>query len=195
MASQAIRYYPEFRGISLRYFNPIGAHPSSIIGEDPNGIPHNVMPFLTQVAIGRRDELSVYGDDFPTPDGTAIRDYIHVMDVVDGHVVALEHIDDSDEMQVLNLGTGVGTSVLQLRSAFESACGRNIPYVIRPRRPGDVSELVADAAEARRRWGWEPRFDLADMCRDAWNFQLLNPHGYVREAGPTGFRGDSYVTR
>jgi UDP-glucose 4-epimerase len=181
MIRQATQYHPEFRVISLRYFNPIGAHPSGIIGEDPNGVPYNVMPFLTQIAIGRRNELSVFGDDYATKDGTAIRDYIHVVDVVDGHVVALEHIDDSDEVQVLNLGTGVGTSVLQLRSAFESACGKRIPYVIQPRRPGDVPELVADAAEARRRWGWEPRFDLADMCRDAWNFQLLNPDGYAPE--------------
>ena len=195
MVGQAIQYHPEFRAISLRYFNPIGAHASGIIGEDPKGVPHNVMPFLTQVAIGRFDQLSVFGDDYPTPDGTAIRDYIHVMDVVDGHVVALGHIDDTDEMQVLNLGTGIGTSVLQLRSAFEAACGQKIPYVIRPRRPGDVPELIADAAEARRRWGWEPRLDLADMCRDAWNFQVLNPHGYEREADAATRRdGSSMAT-
>ena len=121
MISQAIRYHPEFRAISLRYFNPIGAHPSGVLGEDPKGVPHNIMPFLTQVAIGRLDHLSVFGDDYPTPDGTAIRDYIHVVDVVDGHVVALEHIDDTSGMQVLNLGTGVGTSVLQLREAFQVA--------------------------------------------------------------------------
>jgi UDP-glucose 4-epimerase len=181
MVRQAIQYHPEFRAISLRYFNPIGAHPSGLIGEDPKGVPHNLMPFLTQVAIGRLAELSVFGDDYPTADGTAVRDYIHVMDVVEGHVVALEHMDDSDEMQLLNLGTGVGTSVLELRSAFEAACGRAIPYVIRPRRPGDVPELTADTTEAWRRWGWQPRFDLADMCRDAWNYQLLNPHGYERE--------------
>jgi UDP-glucose 4-epimerase len=180
MISQAVHYHPEFRAISLRYFNPIGAHPSGIIGEDPKGVPLNVMPFLTQVAIGRLAELSVFGDDYPTPDGTAIRDYIHVMDVVDGHVAALDHIDDNDELQVLNLGTGVGTSVLQLRSAFEAACNRAIPYVVQERRLGDVPELIADAGEARRRWGWKPRFDLADMCRDAWNYQLLNPHGYER---------------
>jgi UDP-glucose 4-epimerase len=178
MIGQAMRYHSEFRAISLRYFNPIGAHPSGFIGEAPIGIPHNVMPYLSQVAIGRRDKLPVFGDDYPTPDGTAVRDYVHVMDVVDGHVVALEHIDDSEEMQVLNLGTGVGTSVLQLRSAFELASGRSIPYDIQPRRSGDVPELVADTAEARRLWGWESRFDLADMCRDAWNFQLLNPNGY-----------------
>jgi UDP-glucose 4-epimerase len=191
MVRQATQYHPEFRAISLRYFNPIGAHPSGIIGEDPNGVPLNVMPFLTQVAIGRRNELSVFGDDYPTEDGTAIRDYIHVVDVVDGHVVALDHMDDSDEMLVLNLGTGVGTSVLQLRSAFESACGHSIPYVIRPRRPGDVPALVADATQARRRWGWEPRFDLADMCRDAWNFQRLNPDGYARQAESMASHGDS----
>ena len=178
MISQTIKYHPEFRAISLRYFNPIGAHPSGIIGEAPNGIPHNIMPYLNQVAIGRRDRLSVFGDDYPTSDGTAVRDYVHVEDVVGGHVVALEHIDDSQEMQVLNLGTGVGTSVLQLRSAFEVACGRTIPYDIQPRRPGDVPELIADIAEVQRRWGWKTRRDLTDMCRDAWNFQLLNPFGY-----------------
>lgn len=182
MICQAIQYHQQFRAISLRYFNPIGAHPSGIIGEVPNGVPHNVMPYLNQVAIGRRQKLSIFGNDYPTPDGTAIRDYVHVMDVVDGHVVALEHFDDSDELQILNLGTGVGTSVLQLRLAFELACGQSIPYEIRPRRPGDVPELVADPTEARRRWGWRPRFDLADMCRDAWNFQRMNPDGYESEA-------------
>jgi UDP-glucose 4-epimerase len=178
MIDQATSHHPEFRAISLRYFNPVGAHPSGIIGEDPNGAPHNVMPFMAQVAVGRRDHLAIFGDDYPTPDGTAIRDYIHVMDVVDGHIVALQHIDDTDAMQVLNLGTGVGTSVLELRTAFEHACGRQIPYVIRSRRPGDVPETVADPAEARRRWGWKSRFGLDEMCRDMWNFQVMNPHGY-----------------
>ena len=178
MVRQASEYHPGFRSISLRYFNPVGAHPSGLIGEDPTGVPHNIMPYLNQVAIGRRTRLSIYGDDYPTPDGTAIRDYIHVSDVVDGHLMALEHIDDCDEMQTLNLGTGVGTSVLQLRAAFESACGRNIPYDIEPRRAGDVPELVADPAEVHRRWGWAPRYALAEMCRDAWHFQVMNPHGY-----------------
>jgi UDP-glucose 4-epimerase len=182
MIQQAARYHPGFRAISLRYFNPIGAHPSGVIGEDPKGTPHNLLPFLTQVAIGRRDHLAIFGDDYPTPDGTAIRDYIHVMDVVDGHITALQRIDDTDDMQVLNLGTGVGTSVLQLRSAFEAACGHEIPYVVRPRRLGDVPEVIADAHEAWRRWGWRPRLALDDMCRDAWNFQVLNPRGYQRGA-------------
>jgi UDP-glucose 4-epimerase len=178
LISQAVRYHPELQAISLRYFNPIGAHPSGLLGEDPTGVPKNVMPYLAQIAIGRLDKLSVFGDDYPTPDGTAIRDYIHVMDVVDGHVVALDHLGQRDEMQIINLGTGVGTSVLQLRSAFAEACGRDIPYLICPRRPGDVPELVADASRAHNDWGWHPRFGLGDMCRDAWHFQLKNPNGY-----------------
>jgi UDP-glucose 4-epimerase len=185
MISQAVRYHPELQAISLRYFNPIGAHPSGLLGEDPTGVPKNVMPFLTQIAVGRHDRLSIFGDDYPTPDGTAIRDYIHVMDVVDGHVVALDHIGDSYDMEVMNLGTGVGTSVLELRSAFAEACGRDIPYVICPRRRGDVPELVADAARAHDRWGWKPRHSLEDMCRDAWHFQQKNPNGYRGGDGST----------
>jgi UDP-glucose 4-epimerase len=178
LISQAITYHPELRSISLRYFNPIGAHPSGLIGEVPIGTPQNLMPYLSQVAIGRLDRLSVFGSDYPTPDGTAIRDYVHVMDVAEGHVVAMEHIGDTEEFQVLNLGTGVGTSVLQLRSAFEKACGREIPYAFEPRRSGDVPALIADASEINRRWGWEPRYDLDQMCRDAWKFQVMNPAGY-----------------
>jgi UDP-glucose 4-epimerase len=178
MIGQAVRYHPELQAISLRYFNPIGAHPSGLLGEDPTGVPKNVMPFLAQVAIGRLEKLSVFGDDYPTPDGTAIRDYIHVMDIVDGHVVALDHFGESDDMQVVNLGTGAGTSVLELRSAFVQACGRDIPYTVCPRRAGDVAMLVADARWAHDHWGWKPRFDLEDMCRDAWYFQLKNPDGY-----------------
>jgi UDP-glucose 4-epimerase len=178
LVDQALRYHPELRAVSLRYFNPVGAHPSGVIGEDPNGVPQNVMPFLAQVVVGRLAKLPIFGDDYPTPDGTAIRDYIHVMDIADGHVAALDHIDDSKDMKIVNLGTGVGTSVLGLRSAFAAACGREIPYVIRPRRSGDVPELVADASEAHNRWGWNPKFDLHDMCRDAWNFQRSNPYGY-----------------
>jgi UDP-glucose 4-epimerase len=179
MISQAVRYHPELRAISLRYFNPVGAHPSGLLGEDPTGVPKNVMPYLMQIAIGRLDKLSIFGDDYPTPDGTAIRDYIHVMDVVDGHVVALDHLDDSHDLQVINLGTGVGTSVLQLRSAFADACSREIPYVFCPRRAGDVPQLVADASRAHDLWGWAPRLTLADMCRDAWCFQQKNPNGYA----------------
>lgn len=178
MISQAVRYHPDFKAISLRYFNPVGAHQSGLLGEDPTGIPKNVMPYLAQVAVGRRDTLSIFGDDYPTPDGTAIRDYIHVLDVVDGHIVALDHVDDSDEMQVVNLGTGVGTSVLQLRDTFAEASGRDIPYMMCPRRPGDVPELVADASLAQTSWCWKPRYTLADMCRDAWRFQQKNPDGY-----------------
>jgi UDP-glucose 4-epimerase len=178
MIGQAVQYHPELRAVSLRYFNPIGAHRSGILGEDPKGVPQNVMPYLAQIAIGRLEMLSVFGADYPTRDGSAVRDYIHVVDVADGHVVALDHIDESTEMVVLNLGTGVGTSVLELRSAFSSACGCDIPYVIKPRRSGDVPELVADAGRVHELWGWKPRFGLDDMCRDAWNFQRLNPNGY-----------------
>jgi UDP-glucose 4-epimerase len=182
MISQAVRYHPEMRAISLRYFNPVGAHPSGLLGEDPSGVPKNVMPYLSQIAVGRLDKLSIFGDDYPTPDGTAIRDYIHVMDVADGHVVALQHLDDSDALQILNLGTGIGTTVMQLRAAFAEACGHEIPYVICPRRPGDVPELVADTSEAHTRWGWRSRFTLADMCADTWNFQQQNPNGYQPRA-------------
>jgi UDP-glucose 4-epimerase len=176
-----MQYDSEFRAISLRYFNPVGAHPSGLLGEAPLGVPNNLMPYLNQIAIGRLERLSVFGGDYPTPDGTAIRDYIHVMDVVEGHVVALDHLDDSPELQIFNIGTGVGTSVLQLRSAFELACGREIPYDIRPRRAGDVPILIADASEVTRRWGWTPQFDLDQMCRDAWKFQVINPSGYDNE--------------
>jgi UDP-glucose 4-epimerase len=185
MIDKAVRYHSEFRAISLRYFNPIGAHPSGLLGEDPIGVPLNVVPVLAQVAVGRLPVLSIFGDDYPTADGSAVRDYIHVMDVVDGHVVALDHIDDSRSMQVINLGTGIGTSVMELRTSFAAASGRDIPYVICPRRAGDVAELVADASEAYKRWGWKPTYDLDDMCRDAWNFQRLNPHGYSGELQQT----------
>jgi UDP-glucose 4-epimerase len=183
MISQAVQYHPEMQAISLRYFNPIGAHPSGTLGEDPTGVPKNIVPYLAQVAIGRLEKLSLFGDDYPTPDGTAIRDYIHVMDIAEGHVVALDHCGGSAEMQVVNLGTGVGTSVLQLRSAFVQACGHDIPYVVSPRRPGDVAKLVADTRWAQDHWGWRPRFGLERMCEDAWNFQMKNPDGYQTVSG------------
>jgi UDP-glucose 4-epimerase len=170
--------YPELSVIALRYFNPIGAHPSGQLGEDPTGVPNNVVPYLMQVAVGRLDRLNVFGDDYATPDGTAIRDYIHVLDVVDGHRVALEHLSDEPGLRVFNLGTGVGTSVLQLVAAFSDACGRPLPYTIAARRIGDVAELVADPSRAQHAWGWRSTRDLADMCRDAWQFQRLNPAGY-----------------
>jgi UDP-glucose 4-epimerase len=176
--TQACTYIPELSVIALRYFNPIGAHPSGRLGEDPIGVPNNVMPYLSQIAVGRLTELSVFGDDYPTPDGTAIRDYIHVVDVADAHRVALEHLDDRDGFRVFNLGTGSGVSVLELVAAFSQACGKDIPYRIAGRRLGDVASLIADAANVEREWGWRTQRDLADMCRDAWNFQRQNPEGY-----------------
>ncbi|MDQ1307426.1 MAG: UDP-glucose 4-epimerase [Actinomycetota bacterium] len=176
--SQACVYIPELSVIALRYFNPIGAHPTGRLGEDPLGVPNNVMPYLSQIAVGRLTELSVFGDDYPTPDGTAIRDYIHVVDVADAHRVALEHLDDRDGFRVFNLGTGSGVSVLELVAAFSKACGKEIPHRIAGRRLGDVASLIADAANIDREWGWRTRRDLADMCRDAWNFQRQNPEGY-----------------
>jgi UDP-glucose 4-epimerase len=172
------RRFPELTVLALRYFNPVGAHDSGLLGEDPKGVPNNVMPYLAQVAVGRLERLSVYGDDYPTPDGTGVRDYIHVMDVADGHRVALDHLGDAAGYRVFNLGTGVGTSVLQLLAAFEDACGAELPYRVVERRPGDVAELVADPSSVGRTWGWHTTRDLAAMCRDAWRFQQLNPAGY-----------------
>ncbi|WP_340558869.1 UDP-glucose 4-epimerase GalE [Streptomyces sp. GSL17-111] len=167
-----------FSAFALRYFNPVGAHPSGLLGEDPRGVPDNLMPYLAQVAVGRLDRLRVFGDDYPTADGTGVRDYLHVMDVAEGHRVALEHLDDEAGLRVLNLGTGTGTSVLELLAAFSAACGRRLPYEITARRPGDVAALVADPGAVRRAWGWSATRDVAAMCRDAWRFQDLNPSGY-----------------
>lgn len=172
------RRLPEMSVLALRYFNPVGAHPSGLLGEDPRGVPNNVMPFLTQVAVGRLPRLRVFGDDYATADGTGVRDYIHVMDVADGHRVALEHLDDDTGMRTFNLGTGAGTSVLELVAAFSRACGRPVPYEVTARRPGDVAALVADPGAVTRAWNWATTRDLAAMCRDAWAFQELNPSGY-----------------
>lgn len=178
LVAQACELHPELRVTALRYFNPIGAHPSGLLGESPKGPIHNVMPYLMRVADGSLPELGVFGDDYPTPDGTAQRDYIHVVDVADGHVAALDHIDDAAGMQVFNLGTGVGTSVLELRAAFAAASGREIPHRIQGRRAGDVSTLIADPGMVAQAWGWRTTLDLDDMCRDAWRFQTRNPRGY-----------------
>jgi UDP-glucose 4-epimerase len=175
----ACERYPELSTIALRYFNPIGAHPSGQLGEDPLGVPSNVVPYLMQVAVGRLEQLSVFGDDYGTPDGTAIRDYVHVLDVVSGHRVAMEHLSEETGLRVFNLGTGVGTSVLQLVAALSAVCGRPLPYTITGRRPGDVATLIADPARVRDAWGWQATRDLGDMCRDAWQFQRLNPAGYA----------------
>jgi UDP-glucose 4-epimerase len=176
--TDACARYPDLSVVSLRYFNPIGAHHSGLLGEDPINVPNNVMPYLTQVAIRRRERLNIFGQDYPTIDGTCVRDYIHVMDVAEGHRVALEHLDDEPGMSVFNLGTGVGTSVLELVAAFSEYCGTAVPYRVVARRPGDVAELVANPARAAQEWNWRTKRDLAAMCRDAWNFQRLNPAGY-----------------
>ncbi|MGW0769948.1 UDP-glucose 4-epimerase GalE [Streptomyces sp. NPDC002676] len=173
-------HVPELKVLALRYFNPVGAHPGGLLGEDPRGVPNNLMPYVAQVAVGRREQLSVFGDDYPTPDGTGVRDYIHVMDVAEGHRVALGHLDDDTGMRVFNLGTGTGTSVLELVAAFREASGHPVPYQVAGRRPGDVAALVADASAVAAAWGWTTTRDLTDMCRDAWRFQELNPRGYAR---------------
>jgi UDP-glucose 4-epimerase len=162
----------------LRYFNPVGAHESGRLGEDPNGIPNNLMPYITQVAVGKREKLYVFGGDYPTPDGTGIRDYIHVVDLAKGHLLALEKILGETGLDVYNLGTGRGYSVLEVVEAFARATGRQIPYVITDRRPGDVAVCYADADKAYRELGFKAERNLEDMCRDAWNWQKNNPEGY-----------------
>ena len=169
---------PAWDVVLLRYFNPIGAHPSGLIGEDPKGIPNNLLPYVAQVAVGRRDCVHVYGDDYETPDGTGVRDYIHVMDLAAGHVAALDWMAGRCGCEVFNLGTGHGTSVLEIIKAFSAACGHELPYVIEPRRAGDVAANWADCAKARRLMGWEAEFGIAEMCRDAWRWQSKNPNGY-----------------
>jgi UDP-glucose 4-epimerase len=168
---------PDFLCASLRYFNPIGAHASGRIGEDPRGIPTNLMPFISQVAVGRRTKLRVWGNDYPTPDGTCIRDYIHVMDLAEGHVAALRYLDRGKSLTV-NLGTGRGHSVLETVKAFERATGKSIPFEIHPRRPGDAVAVYADASLAAKELGWKTRLDIEDMCRDSWRWQSQNPDGY-----------------
>lgn len=163
---------------SLRYFNPVGAHPSGLIGEDPSGTPNCLMPYVAQVAVGKLDKLSVFGNDYPTPDGTCIRDYIHVVDLASGHLAAFKHNPAPGLVDVYNLGTGQGTSVIELVSAFEKAAGKKIPYEVVARRPGDITETFADASKAKAELGWEAKHDIADMCKDMWNWQSKNPDGY-----------------
>ncbi|MEY3930436.1 MAG: UDP-glucose 4-epimerase GalE [Cyanobacteriota bacterium] len=170
---------PGWRVSSLRYFNPVGAHPSGRIGEDPRGIPNNLFPFITQVAAGRQGELRVFGSDYPTPDGTGIRDYLHVMDLAEAHAVALEHLLAGDSsLPTLNLGTGRGLSVLEVVEGFEAATGLSIPRVMLPRRPGDVPKLEASPELAAQVLGWRATRSLAEMCRDGWAWQQANPNGY-----------------
>ncbi len=168
----------ELSAVLLRYFNPIGAHPSGLIGEAPNGIPNNLMPYITQVAIGKRDHLSVYGSDYPTPDGTGVRDYIHVVDLAKGHVKAMDYALKHTGAEPINLGTGRGSSVLEVVSAFERASGVKIPLVITDRRPGDIATCYADASKAKALLGWEAEYTLEDMCAHSWNWQKNNPKGY-----------------
>lgn len=168
----------ELSVVLLRYFNPVGAHESGRIGEDPQGIPNNLFPYIAQVAVGRREHLNVFGDDYPTHDGTGVRDYIHVVDLAKGHVAALAYADNNKGAEVFNLGTGVGYSVLDMVKAFEEANGIKIPYVIAPRRAGDIAECYADPAKAREVLGWTAEKTLEDMCRDTWKWQSENPNGY-----------------
>ncbi len=168
----------EWSVVLLRYFNPVGAHPSGLIGEHPNGIPNNLMPFISQTAIGKREKLSVFGNDYPTPDGTGVRDYIHVVDLARGHVAAIDYLCSHSGEAVFNLGTGNGYSVLDMVNAFEKANGVKVPYVIAPRRSGDVAVCYADPAKSAEVLGWHAQYNLEDMCRDTWHWQSMNPNGY-----------------
>ncbi len=165
----------------LRYFNPVGAHPSGTMGEDPQGIPNNLMPFIAQVAVGRREKLSVFGNDYSTPDGTGVRDYIHVMDLADGHIAALKSVGEKAGLHIYNLGTGKGSSVLEMVDAFAAACGKPVPYELCPRRPGDIAECWASTEKAERDLGWKATRSVAEMTLDTWNWQSNNPQGYGAE--------------
>lgn len=176
--SDTAKANPEMSIVLLRYFNPIGAHESGRIGEDPNGIPNNLMPFITQVAAGRLEKLGVFGDDYPTHDGTGVRDYIHVVDLAKGHVKALDYSADHKGTEIFNLGTGTGYSVLDIVKAFIKVNNIDIPYVIKERRPGDIAECYADASKAKEKLGWVAEKSLEDMCRDSWNWQSNNVNGY-----------------
>lgn len=182
MNEQILRDYcvanPKFSAILLRYFNPIGAHESGLIGENPKGIPNNLMPYITQVAVGRREKLNVFGNDYDTVDGTGVRDYIHVMDLADGHVAALNYAENHIGDLAVNLGTGNGTSVLELRDAFVKASGQEVPYQITDRRPGDNATVFADASLAKKLLNWEAKYDVNRMCEDSWRWQSQNPNGY-----------------
>ena len=169
---------PELNVALLRYFNPIGAHPSGLIGEDPNGIPNNLVPYIAKVAVGKLEKVHVFGNDYPTPDGTGVRDYIHVVDLARGHVCAIKKLETNCGLFICNLGTGKGYSVLDVIHAFEKACGKPIPYVIEARRPGDIAECYADPTKARNELGWVAEYGIEEMCADSWNWQKKNPDGY-----------------
>lgn len=164
----------------LRYFNPIGAHESGLIGEAPNGIPNNLMPYISQVAVGKRERLSVYGNDYETKDGTGVRDYIHVVDLAKGHVAAIEYVAEHKGTEIFNLGTGIGYSVLEIVNTFSKVNDIEVPYVITDRRPGDIAECYADPKKAHELMGWDATKNLEDMCRDTWNWQKNNPNGYSK---------------
>lgn len=172
---------PDFKVVLLRYFNPIGAHKSGLIGEDPKGIPNNLLPYISQVAVGKLDYLHVYGDDYDTHDGTGIRDYIHVVDLAKGHVLAVEKIDELKGVEIINLATGNGYSVLDVVHAFEKACGKKIPYQIEERRAGDIDKCFADPSYAKKAIGWKAENGIDEMCQDAWRWQKMNPNGYESE--------------
>ncbi|MDO4323751.1 MAG: UDP-glucose 4-epimerase GalE [Lachnospiraceae bacterium] len=169
---------PEWNVVLLRYFNPIGAHKAGIIGEDPKGIPNNLVPYIAQVAVGKLEKLGVFGDDYDTPDGTGVRDYIHVVDLAKGHVKAMKKFEEKPEVRIYNLGTGNGYSVLQVLHAFEKACGKTLPYEIKPRRAGDIATCYADPAKAKAELGWEAEYGIEEMCEDSWRWQSTNPNGY-----------------
>ncbi len=169
---------PRWNITLLRYFNPIGAHESGLLGEDPKGIPNNLVPYIAQVAVGKLDCLGVFGDDYGTPDGTGVRDYIHVVDLAVGHVKAIEHMESQKGVHIYNLGTGVGYSVLDVVKAYEKACKRKIPYQVKPRRPGDIAVCYCDASKAYKELGWKAEKGIEDMCADSWRWQSMNPDGY-----------------
>ena len=172
----------EWKVVLLRYFNPVGAHKSGTIGEDPNGIPNNLMPFIAQTAVGKRDYLSVFGDDYNTPDGTGVRDYIHVVDLAQGHVNALDRLNEFSDVMTINLGTGKGYSVLEMVKAFEKASDRKVPYKIAPRRAGDIATCFADPSYAKEVLGWEAKRGIDEMCEDGWRWQSQNPDGYLSKS-------------
>ena len=169
---------PEWNVVLLRYFNPIGAHKSGLIGEDPKGIPNNLVPYIAQVAVGKLKCLGVFGNDYPTPDGTGVRDYINVVDLAVGHVKALQKFNDKPDVYIYNLGTGKGYSVLDVVKAYEKACGKTIPYEIKPRRAGDIATCYSDATKAKNELGWEAQYGIEEMCADSWKWQSMNPNGY-----------------
>ncbi len=172
---------PEWNVVLLRYFNPIGAHESGLIGEDPKGIPNNLVPYVAQVAVGKLDKIKICGDDYDTPDGTGVRDYIHVVDLAKGHVKALKKFENNSGVSVYNLGTGIGYSVKQVVSAFSKACGKDLPYEIVARRPGDIATNYSNPDKAFRELGWKAEKNLDDMCRDTWKWQSMNPNGYASD--------------